>query len=157
MSDAAPTPPSPPNRKKMWILIGSGAGALVLLFGCCCLGVGGWFFFLRSRPPEKTLVGKWEVDIEATNKIDPKGARGIEGLVFEFQEFGGMVTTIKDKPGAMDLGNWKVVESKGDTVSIDTHDSRGKADRVSIKVLDRNHIRIISDNKREPDIVMKRM
>src|SRR5207247_1511596 len=51
------------NNMTMW-LIGGGVGA-VLLLGCCCLGtIGSWFLFF-SGGPEKKLVGKWGIDIEA--------------------------------------------------------------------------------------------
>ncbi len=145
----------PESQKKSNVLLYAGiGGGVFLLLTCGCLGgVGGWFFFLRTPAPETTLLGKWTIDVDATNKLDPRGAKDIEGLNFEFQEYGGFITTYKK---GLDLGKWKKIESKGDTVVIEVRDSKNEAERLTVKVLDSNHLRF-SSGKGEPDFVMKRI
>jgi hypothetical protein len=56
------------SRLGLWIAL---AGGLVVL-GFCCVGLGvGGFFLLQRNTPEKTMIGRWQVDFPAQQKNEP--------------------------------------------------------------------------------------
>jgi len=44
----------------MWLTLGFGAGALLLASCCFCGGIGGWFYYKLTVPPN--IAGRWQND-----------------------------------------------------------------------------------------------
>jgi hypothetical protein len=158
-------------------------GGFVLL-SCCCVGVSGgvWFAFLRGGP-EKAIIGKWTVDVEALKKNPPKQLKDaldqLDKLPPDIKEKAKMVTdkmmdsmkdfTVEFKsdntmsmtvPGSKtpETSKWKVLSSKDDVLTIEiTPDKTKKTDTGKIKIIDRDHIQLIMTDGGMPDLVMKRL
>lgn len=157
------------GKKNSKVLLFVGLGVGVVMLGFCCIGVGvaGWLIFGRSSP-EKQIVGKWTVDIDALKKNMPKEMKGANDEMLK-SVFGDMSFEFKadntmniKAPGFESGGKWKYLSSKDDVVTIElTYDKTPpdgkKTDTGKIKIIDKDHIQLISDKMGQPDLVLKRV
>jgi hypothetical protein len=133
------------SNKLAWI----GAAVGVLLLGFCCVGVianGGWWFFLRGGP-EKTIIGRWGVDVELTKRNSPimwdntfKGLspQELANFAIEIKADGNMSVTGKGTQTA----KWKDATSKGEVVTIDSQFEglNEPWEKIQLRVIDSNHV-----------------
>jgi hypothetical protein len=133
------------SNKLAWI----GAGLGVLLLGFCCVGVaagGGWWFFLRGGP-EKTIIGRWGVDVELTKRNSPimwdntfksLSPQELANFAIEIKADGNMSVTGKGTQTA----KWKDATSKGEVVTIDSKfDGFNEPwEKIQLRVIDSNHV-----------------
>jgi hypothetical protein len=124
--------PEAKSRAGLCILVAGG----VLVLGFCCLGVGGaavYWFVLRSTP-EKTMIGRWQLDIQEHLKKEP-------GFLLE----GGTTPTVEFRAdGSVIMGpainrKWKHIKTDGDTVTLEID-----GQQATVKVLDSNRIQVDS-------------
>jgi hypothetical protein len=139
------------NNKMLYIAAGAG----VLVLGFCCVGIAGgvglflWPGWLRGGP-EKQMLGKWTIDIDAMKKNNsgfadmvktaPAMEKEMQKMTFEFKSDGTMVF---NTPQKNETGKWKNAVAKGDLVTIDTqgpHDTDWE--KIEIKVIDSSHIQL---------------
>jgi hypothetical protein len=151
------------SNKLLWI----GATVGVLMLGFCCIGggVAGWWFFLRGGP-EKPILGRWGIDVEATKnnnplmrdmfKAMPPPAKAmaekalsdeLSKVVIEIKADGNL--SITGIPNSAP-GKWKNATAKGDIVTIEAKiDRPGEGwERIEIKVLDATHLQMTPTNQR---------
>jgi hypothetical protein len=163
------------SKTMLFVLLGGG----VLLLSCCCLGggIGSYFLFFKGGP-EKTMIGKWTLDIDAMKKNPPKEMKGMpdEVLAKMWEAMGGVAVEIKsDNTLSMtmpDFGKgdskttytakWKHVSTKDNIVTLEiTFDKTPppgskKTETGKLKVIDKDHIQLLSDETGRPDFFMKR-
>jgi hypothetical protein len=96
-------------------------GAVVAVLLC---GGGGvlLYFFVIKPSPERILIGKWQVDVEASKQLyDEREQKKLQdnldwkALTIEFKSDGTLETVER---GSTETLRWEKVESKGDTVTI---------------------------------------
>jgi serine/threonine protein kinase len=164
---------APAGKKKSNTMLFAAIGGGVVLLSCLCLGggLGGWFLFFRSTPPEKTMIGKWTVDVGATKKNAPKKpnttkdkdgkeAPNLEGpweeLASARLEIKSDNTMIWTTGGENRTGKWKYIGTSDNVVTLDINFDGKKAETVRIKVVDGNHI-ILMPGSPDPDMYMQRL
>jgi hypothetical protein len=144
------------SRLGLWIAL---AGGVVVLGFCCVgLGVGSFFLFLRNTP-EKTLIGRWQVDLPAQQKNDPNpqfNAVNTAQTTMEFRSDGTFVAADFGLPTV--TRQWKHVKTDGEVVTVDISGA-GFLDnvRANVTVIDSNHIRFQFSTLGARSIYLKRM
>lgn len=109
----------------LFVGLGCGALALVLL----CAGGGVLAYFLLSSPsPERAIVGRWTIDIDATKKLYPENdpkmkieVKNDKETTLEFKSDG----TIVDSKNTSGVAKWKVRNVKGDKATLEITETRG--------------------------------
>jgi hypothetical protein len=141
------------SNKMLWI----GAGVGVLVLGFCCLsiaGIGGWWFFLRGGP-EKTIIGKWGLDLDAMKKNEPmfkelpdEIQKSLSSATIEIKSDGGMTMTAM---GKTENGKWKSAGTKGNVVTLETkQDGANKEwEKTEVTVLDSNHLKLVEKGSKD--------
>jgi hypothetical protein len=153
------------SNKMLWI----GAAAGVLVLGFCCVGIAGgaaWWFLLRGGP-EKPILGKWGMDVEATKKNNkqfadmlkmmPEMEKEMGSGFMEFKSDGTMTMSFGNKN---ETGKWKNAEAKGDTVTIDTQPpNKTEWEKIEFKVIDSTHLQAtpLGKSKKEGTLWLKRL
>jgi hypothetical protein len=158
-------------RARLFAVLGVG----VIVLGLACAGGGVLlYYFVINPPPSRILVGKWQVDTEATLKLYPENEQKLLHKSLERESFGTLEfrsdgTLETGKEGAMRKDKWEKVSSQGDTVTIDIISeyslSKGKTDELSsrwtITVKSRDQILLAPAEKKGTDsfkgLVLKRM
>ena len=133
------------SNKMLWI----GASVGVLVLGFCCLGLagGGIWYFVINKSPEKTIIGKWHVDV-AQMKANPPKNRQITkkeedemGKVwFEYKSDNDVLLSVDRITIA---GKYKVLSTVGDTLRIEWTLSllgMSQTQQFEVKVVDRDHL-----------------
>src|SRR5262245_28196402 len=113
------------NKTLLWV--GAGAGVVALLSCCCLGGVGGWFFFRSTppekTPPEKTLLGKWGIDIEAMKKnskwFDKDFEETASRSTLEYKADNTFALTFGPGSPLNVHGRYKVLKTSGNKVTIE--------------------------------------
>jgi hypothetical protein len=144
------------SNKTLWI----GAGIGVVVLGFCCLGIGGaGLWWLARGGPEKPILGKWAIDIDAMKKNNfalkeafknlppPAAAMAEQQLLATFAKFtieikaDGTITAA-GLLNKTETTKWRNATAKGDTVTIETQKSgfSDQWERVTFKVIDSDHL-----------------
>jgi hypothetical protein len=146
------------SRSRLGLWIALAGGVVVLGFCCVGLGVGGFFLFLRNTP-EKTMIGRWQVDFPAQQKNDPNplfNNLNAAQTTMEFRADGTLVAADFGLPTV--TRQWKHVKTDGEVVTMDI--SGGgfpNTVRANVTVIDSNHIRFQSSTLGASSIYLKRM
>jgi hypothetical protein len=161
------------SNKTLWI----GAGIGVLVLGFCCLGIGGAsIFWLNRGGPEKPILGKWGIDVDAmkTNnpaikdalkKLPPQQAAAAERALLA--EFGKITIEIKADGtftafiagSRTETTKWRNATAKGDVITLEALKA-GFSDRWEtfvFKVIDANHIQCTPPQSAEISLWLKRL
>jgi hypothetical protein len=154
------------KSNKTLLYAGIGGGVFLLLTCCCLGGVGGWFFFLRGGP-EKKIVGKWGLDMDAMKKNEPMLAKLTDEQFKKFAEEAGKFTVefksdgtfVANEPGktTATTGKWKKIDSKGDVLTIETKDEGKDWERVEITIVDSTHIKVVQSKGESKTIYLKKV
>jgi hypothetical protein len=137
-------------RARLFAVLGVG----VIVLGLACAGGGVLlYYFVINPPPSRIMVGKWQLDTEATLKLYPENEQKRLGDLLEIQwkgtmEFKSDGTLEVVQAGVTQKGKWEKVSSQGDTVTIDLISehpgSKGKTEelawRCTITVQNKNQI-----------------
>ena len=149
--EEAPRPRSSAGAKKsnktMWFIAGGG----VLLLSCCCLGlvgVGAVVFFGMARGPEKTIIGRWNMDLDkaknSTDKRDPKSTVTAPGI--EFKSDGSVLDATPMTPVL--VGKWKTISTKDNSITVEVS-AGGDKKKLEIHVVDNDHLTITPEGMKE--------
>lgn len=109
-------------------------------------------FMYLFKSPAKTIIGRWELDVEATRKE----AAGMEvvfrGFQIEFREDESAFMT------GLGQAFYKVARTEGNTVMVNLANNRGALEQVEIDVVNSNQIRLVFKEKGKDAgfIVLKR-
>jgi hypothetical protein len=135
------------SNKMMWI----GAGAGVLVLGMCCLGGAGTglWYFLGSKSTEKTIIGKWQVDV-AKMKANPPNNRpftkkdedDMTKTSLEFKTDNALVLSL-DKISI--TGKYKILTTVNDTLRLNwTMEFAGvpQTQLFEVTVVDKDHLKM---------------
>jgi hypothetical protein len=135
------------SRLGLWIALAGG----VVVLGFCCLGLvgGGLFLYLRSTP-ERTLIGRWEMDFPAQQKNEPNPMLNV---ALEFRSDGTLVAT---EFGTNLTRQWKHVKTEGEVVTVDITGGIPSSVRATVTIIDRDHIRYQSSTLGARSLYFKR-
>jgi hypothetical protein len=161
------------SNKTLWI----GAGIGVLVLGFCCLGIGGASIFWFTRGgPEKPILGKWGIDMEAMKKnnlalkdalkrLPPKEAEKIEKQIlveaskFTLEIKADGTFTFFIAGNRTETSKWRNATAKGDIITLETLKA-GFNDRWEtfvFKVIDIDHIQCTPPQSFEVGLWLKRL
>lgn len=140
------------GSRKTVLFVGLGCGTLVLGVFCIGGGVLLWLF-VRMPPPEQVLVGRWILDLEATNKLYPeqqqqKIPKGKEGdfLTLDFKADGVLEGT---RGNTTRREKWKVLSSQENTATVEITAENGRnTEQLVLTVRSRNQIHIVPREER---------
>ena len=122
--------PQGKSRAALWI--GLGCGTIVLGFCCIGLGGGGFYWLVLHKTPEKTMIGRWQMDVQEHLKKDPRFLLLGAAPTVEFRSDGSVTMT---QQGPTINGRWKHIKTDGDTVTLEID-----GQRATLKVVDSDHI-----------------
>jgi len=151
------------EKKSNKLLYGILGGAGLLLFCCCPVGGGGaWFFFLRSTP-EKSIIGKWQIDATSTAAAAEKAAgkkmTDAERKLFDSMMGNAFQMEFKDDHTAtmtVTFGNmsetqkatWQVVKSEGKSLTLELKHEKASfgpaTEKLDFTVIDSDHIKMVN-------------
>jgi hypothetical protein len=153
---------APAKKSKMLLWIGVAAGVLVL-GSCCCggIGIGGWL--LLRGGPEKTIIGKWGLDIDKTKQnnmifqgMPPQMEKEMAKMVIEIKADGTLTRTDSKKT---ETSKWKNAEAKDNMVTIEAQKPGANEpwEKLTFKVLDNNSLQFTPPGTTQGSVWLKRL
>jgi hypothetical protein len=161
-ADVAAKPPKKEQVRekrshKVMLFVGVGAAVLLCGFGVC--GFGLWYFVLKgtSETSGEFMVGKWELDAEATRSANPGKASDVRDgeSSLDIRSRGSDYSIMRKYPN-MGLGStWKVVSRSGDALILESY-SGSVGEQLTVSPAGVNQMRVMSNRTDPPVMVYNR-
>ena len=131
--------------------------ALAALVVLVLLSVGGYFLFVKASP-EKTLIGRWQLDAQAQNQNDANPMINAMTAKMTTMEFEAGGTLRAADSGMTFIRQWKHVKTEGKIVTVEIFGG-GIPNTVlaTVTIIDNDHIRYQTPTLPGHNLYLKRM